>query len=134
MLSSLALGLNETSSLASTHARNTLQALGKIYDPSDGATCELIETIIVIEAYWLLSNHYEICSLVFLHMIENAWDQLRRGVTFVPCISYVSSEKPGSMRPALQVEHQARDFKVMRSWSAWRHKFDVVPPVDRPCF
>jgi hypothetical protein len=79
MFSFLALGLNETSSLASTHARKTLQALGKIYDPSDGATRELIGNIIVIEAYWLLSNHYKICSLVFLHMTENASNQMRIG-------------------------------------------------------
>jgi hypothetical protein len=84
MFSSLALGLNETSSLASTHARNTLQALGAIHDPSNGATLKLIGTIIVIGAYWLLSNHYKICSLVFLHMTENAWNQMRTGSDLRP--------------------------------------------------
>jgi hypothetical protein len=84
MFSSLALGLNETSSLASTHARNTLQALGAIHDPSNGATLKLIGTIIVIGAYWLLSNHYKIYSLVFLHMTENAWNQRRTGSDLRP--------------------------------------------------
>jgi hypothetical protein len=84
MFLSLALGLNETSSLASTHARNTLQALGAIHDPSNGATLKLIGTIIVIGAYWLLSNHYKICSLVFLHMTENAWNQMRTGSDLRP--------------------------------------------------
>lgn len=64
--------MNETSSFDLTHARNTLQALGKIYDASNSATCKLIETIIMISAYRLLSDHYGLYSLVFLHMIENA--------------------------------------------------------------
>jgi hypothetical protein len=53
--------------------------LGKIYDARDGATRELIETIIVVGAYWLLSDHYGLYSRVFLHMIENASNQMRMG-------------------------------------------------------
>lgn len=46
-------------------------------DSGDAAARELVQTVIVIGAYRLLSDHYVLYSWVFLHMIENTRHGIR---------------------------------------------------------